>query len=129
VVHIHGANFTATGKLKDPTTAVAAKSCGSFTGFDRILALTVTIHWTSTPAIAPTVVKYAAGSGPWVTNNAGSDRLNMPATATTTITGSFHTALNALINLDSNIVNACSATWGPYPTFTFGLTSSALKIF
>ena len=75
------------------------------------------------------MVTYTLGTGPWVSNNAGSDRLNMPATATTTITGSFATATNALINLDSNIVNTCSSTWGPYATFNFGLVSSALHIF
>ena len=45
-----------------------------------------------------------------------------------TITGSFATATTALITLDTLIVNPCSSTWGPYPTFTFGPTS-LLNIF
>jgi hypothetical protein len=128
VVTIRGANFKGAGKLKDPTALVAAKSCTSFTNADEIQVLKVKINWVSTPAIAPTVVTYTAGTAPWVSNNAGSDRLNMPASATTTITGSFATATHALINLDSNIVNTCSSTWGPYPIFSFGTVSSALSI-
>ncbi|HVC69969.1 MAG TPA: hypothetical protein VNC61_06850 [Acidimicrobiales bacterium] len=129
VVTIHSASFKAKGVLFDPTTLVAAKSCTSFTGADEIKALKVKITWNATPPIANTIVTYSAGSSPWVSNNAGNDRLNQPATATTTITGSFATAANALINLDSNIVNTCSSTWGPYPTFNFGLVASTLNIF
>jgi hypothetical protein len=129
VITINAANFKAKGKLKDPSSAIAAKSCSSFTNFDQIQTLKVTINWNASSPIAPTVVTYTAGTAPWVTNNAGNDRLNMPSTATTTITGSFATASNALINLDSNIVNTCTATWGPYPGFTFGLVASQLQIF
>jgi len=129
LITINGANFKAKGKLKDPSSAIAAKSCSSFTNFDQIQTLKININWISTPAIAPTVVTYAAGTTPWVSNNAGADRLNMPSAATTTITGSFATSLNALVNLDSNILNTCTATWGPYATFNFGLVSSALNIF
>jgi hypothetical protein len=128
VITINGANFKAAGKLKDPTTAVAAKSCNSFTNADQIQVIKVKINWIASPPIAPTVVKYTLGTAPWVSNNAGSDRLKMPSTATTTITGSFATATSALMNLDSNIVNACGTTWGPYPTFNFGTVSSALTI-
>jgi hypothetical protein len=129
VITINAANFKAKGKLKDPSTAIAAKSCASFTNFDQIQKLKITINWNASSPIAPTVVTYTAGTSPWVSNNAGSDRLNMPASATTTITGSFATSLNALVNLDSNIVNTCTATWGPYAVFNFGLTASALNIF
>lgn len=129
VVTIRGANFKAVGKLKDPSSLVAAKSCVSFTNADEIQVLKVKITWVSAPAIAPTVVTYTVGSAPWVSNNAGSDRLNQPATATTVITGSFATSANALINLDSNILNTCSSTWGPYPGFSFGTVSSSLHIF
>jgi hypothetical protein len=129
VVTIRAANFKAVGKLKDPTSAIAAKSCNSFTNADQIQVMKVNINWIASSPIAPTVVKYTLGTAPWVSNNAGNDRLNQPATATTTITGSFATDLNALINLDSNIVNTCSSAWGPYPVFNFGTVSSALKIF
>ena len=48
----------------------------------------------------------------------------MAAGATTTITGSFSTSPGALLALITNVLNACSTTWGTYAAFTFGSGSS-----
>ena len=126
---VQAANFKGKGILVDPSTLVAANGCPSFTNSDLIQAIKVKIAWPgSSPAIAPTVVTYTAGSIPLVSNNAGSDRLSMPSGATITISGSFATDLNALVILDTLIPNTCSSAWGPFPTFTFG-TTSVIKIF
>jgi len=126
---VASAAFTGKGTLLDPTSPAAANGCASFTNSDLIQAIKVKIHWPgAVPPIAPTVVTYTAGGIPLVSNNAGSDRLSMPSGAITTISGSFATDVNALIVLDTLIPNTCSASWGPFPTFTFG-TTSILKIF
>jgi hypothetical protein len=111
-----------------PTGPGNANACAVFTASDGVGSIKVKITYPgASPAIAPTVVTYSVG-GPYVSNNAGSDRLSLPSGASTTITGSFATATTALITLDTLIVNTCSSTWGPYPTFTFGPTS-LLNIF
>ena len=57
--------------------------------------------------IAPTIITYTAGTTPFSNNNAGSDRLKFPSGATTTITGSFATSLNALMAQDTTIPFTC----------------------
>jgi hypothetical protein len=121
-VKIKGAGYI------QPTGPGNANACAVFTASDGVGMIKVKITYPgAAPAIAPTVVTYSVG-GPYVSNNAGSDRLSLPSGATTTITGSFATASNAQITLDTLIVNLCSSTWGPYSTFTFGPTS-LLNIF
>lgn len=126
-VTIPNVKIKAAGYIQ-PTGPGNANACAVFTSSDGVGMIKVKITYPGvSPAIAPTIVKYSVG-GPYVTNNAGSDRLSMPSGAATVITGSFATASNAQITLDTVIVNTCSSTWGPYPTFTYGLTS-LLNIF
>jgi hypothetical protein len=126
-VSIPSAKIKAMGFIQ-PTGPGNANACAVFTASDGVGNIKAKITYPgASPAIAPTIVKYTVG-GPFVSNNAGSDRLSLPSGATTTITGSFATASNALITLDTLIVNTCSSTWGPYPTFSFGPTST-LNIF
>jgi hypothetical protein len=126
-VTIPNVKIKAAGYIQ-PTGPGNANACAVFTASDGVGVITAKITYPgASPAIAPTIVRYSVG-GPYVSNNAGSDRLSLPSGAATIITGSFATASNALIVLDTLIVNACSSTWGPYPTFTFGVTS-VLNIF
>jgi hypothetical protein len=127
VVNIQQANFKGAGKLVDPATGLW-NGCNDFTNFDQIGFVKMKISWVSTPPIAPSIVTYTSGTSPLVSNNAGSDRLNFPTGASITITGSFATATNAIMTHDTAIPNACTATWGPVPTYNFGSTS-ILSIF
>ena len=64
------------------------------------------------------------GTAPLVSAFGLDDEMSAPSGATTTITGSFASSPAALQALVTNVVYACSSTWGPYSAFTFGSPSS-----
>ena len=99
-----------------------ANACANFTSFDATGSITVKFTWGAVPAIAPTFITYSAG-GP-VVSGSPTDQITLPSGATMTATGSFSTPGTGTVSLLTNIVSACSATWGPYPTFTFGTGSN-----
>ncbi len=122
-VTITGMTVKGVGKLVDPSTGSFANSCTGFNTQDTIAKLKLKVTWTSVPAIAPTKVTYVNGTVPLVTPSGLFDDVSAPSGATTTIVGSFATSPSALLSLITNVVNACSSTWGPYAGFTFGTGS------
>ncbi len=127
VINIASAKFHGVGKLVDNAGGYW-NGCNDFTNSDVIGSVIVKIIWNATPAIASTTITYTSGTSPLVSNNAGVDDLNFPSGATTTITGSFASSLNAQMVQNTAIVNACSSSWGPYQPYTFAPTST-LNIF
>ncbi len=101
-----------------------ANACAIFSSADAVGSVTVRFNWGSVPAIAPTFITYSAG-GP-VVSGSPNDTITLPSGATMTATGSFSTPGTGTVTLLTNIVSTCSATWGPYPTFTFGVGSNVV---
>ncbi len=124
-VTITGMTVKGVGKLINPTSTTSfANSCTGFNTQDTIQGLKLKVVWAATPAIKSTTVVYLNGTSPLVTPVGPFDEIAAPAGATTTITGSFSTSPAALLTLVTNVLNACSSTWGPYAAFTFGSGSS-----
>ncbi len=123
-VTITGMTIKGVGKLIDSTTGTFANSCTGFNTQDVIRAMKVKVVWAATPAIRPTTITYVSGTIPLVSPSGLFDEISAPSGATTTITGSFASSPAALLTLITNVVNACSSTWGPYAGFTFGAGSS-----
>jgi len=109
------------GFLSGPANA---NSCAVFSTFDGAGVVKVRFIWGAAPAIAPTIITYTAG-GPLVSGSP-TDAITLPSGATMTATGSFSTPGTGTVTLLTNIVAACSATWGPYPTFTFNPGSTVV---
>jgi len=118
-VIINGVKVVGTGFLSGP---VNANSCAVFTAADAAGVVKVKFTWSAVPAIAPTIITYSAG-GP-VVSGSPTDTITLPSGATMVATGSFSTPGTGTVTLLTNIVTACSATWGPYATFTFGAGSN-----
>jgi len=118
-VAIHGVVVKGAGYLAGPANA---NSCAVFSTTDAVGIVKVKLVWVATPAIAPTVITYSAG-GP-VVSGSPTDVITLPSGATMTATGSFSIPGTGTVTLLTNIVSACSASWGPYPSFTFGIGSS-----
>ena len=110
-----------TGFLSGPANA---NSCAVFSTLDAAGIVKVKFTWGAVPAIAPTVITYTSG-GP-VVSGSPTDTITLPSGATMTATGSFSTPGTGTVTLLTNIVTACSATWGPYPTFTFNPGSTVV---
>lgn len=98
-----------------------ANSCAKFSTADATGVIKVKFTWGSFPAIASTIITYTA-CGP-VVSGSPTDTITLPSGATMTATGSFSSPGTGTVSLLTNIVAACSATWGPYPTFTFNPSS------
>ncbi len=123
-VTITGMTVKGVGKLINTSTGTYANSCSGFNTQDTIRAMKLKVVWAATPAIKNTTVVYSNGTIPLVSPSGLDDEISAPSGATTTITGSFSTSPAALLTLITNVVNACSSTWGPYAAFTFGSGSS-----
>jgi hypothetical protein len=122
-VAITSVNVKGTGYLNSLSTGVFADSCLGIQSTDTIGMIKVKDVWTATPAISNTVVNYTGGTAPIVSTYVSTplkDKIKLPAPSGTTFvtTGSFSPAVLPMANLKTNILNACSSTWGPYPTFT-----------
>ncbi len=101
-----------------------ANSCAVFSTLDGAGVVKVRFVWGAVPAIAPTIITYTAG-GP-VVSGSPTDAITLPSGATMTATGSFSTPGTGTVTLLTNIVSACSATWGPYQTFSFNPGSTVV---
>lgn len=124
-VTVHGAKFKGTGYY---TGTSFANSCPVWSSTDSVGAMNIKIVWSATPAIANTTVKLT-GPGLPVVSGAGTDTITLPSGATVAVSGSFATPPPTfLLTMVTNIVAACSTTWGPYPTYVFGGTGSVLSI-
>jgi hypothetical protein len=110
-----------TGSLSGPANA---NSCAVFTSADAVGVVQVKFFWGASPAIAPTTITYSAGLP--LVSGSPLDTITLPSGATMTATGSFSTPGTGTVTLLTNIVSACSSTWGPYPTFTFGAGSTVV---
>jgi len=106
------------GYLSGPANA---NSCAAFSSADAVGVVQVKFFWGSVPAIAPTIITYTAGLP--LVSGSPTDQITLPSGAIMTATGSFSTPGTGTVSLLTNIVSTCSATWGPYPTFTFGTGS------
>ncbi len=109
------------GYLSGPANA---NSCAVFSTADAAGVVKVRFFWGAVPAIAPTIITYSAGLP--LVSGSPTDVITLPSGATMTATGSFSTPGTGTVSLLTNIVSACSATWGPYPTFTFGIGSNVV---
>ncbi len=119
-VTIFGATFKGAGYYSG---VLNANSCPVFSTIDGVGVIKMKITWASAPAIAPTVLTFASG-GPAVTVGA-TDTITLPSGATIAATGSFSAPPPpAILAMVTNIVGVCSATWGPYAHYTFGVGSS-----
>jgi hypothetical protein len=118
-VTIHSVVVKGAGYLSGPANA---NSCAVFTAADAAGVVKVKFTWGATPAIAPTVITYTAGLP--LVSGIGTDTMTLPSGATMTATGSFSAPGTGTVTLLTNIVKACSATWGPYAAFTFNPASS-----
>ena len=120
-VTINTVTVKGVGFLSGPLNA---NSCAMFTTADTAGVVTVKFVWGASPAIAPTVITYSGG-GP-VVSGSPFDTITLPSGATMTATGSFSSPGTGTVTLLTNIVSTCSSTWGPYPTFAFGIGSTAV---
>lgn len=118
-VTINSVKVKGTGYLSG---VLNANSCAVFSTVDAAGVVKVKFTWGAVPAIAPTFITYTAG-GP-VVSGSPTDTITLPSGATMTATGSFSTPGTGTVTLLTNIISACSSTWGPYPTFTFNPSSS-----
>jgi hypothetical protein len=107
------------GYLSGPANA---NSCAVFSSADTAGVVKVKFTWGATPAIAPTFITYTGGLP--LVSGSPNDTITLPSGATMTATGSFATPGTGTVTMLTNIVSACSSTWGPYPSFTFNPTSS-----
>ena len=114
-VHVSGAKLKVQG-FWNPTN-----DCAGLTT-DTLGTVTWTYTWSSTPAIAPTVVT-SNGGMPWIVSGthfkfvfpAGSPPPPLP---TDTPASSFYPLTSMTAAFKTNILSACSTGWGPYPTAT-----------
>ena len=119
-ITIYSATFKGAGFYSGPLNA---NSCSVFSTTDGVGTIKMKIKWIASMAIAPTVLTFTSG-GPAVTVGA-TDTITLPSGATIAATGSFSVPLPpAVLAMVTNIVGACSATWGPYAAYTFGVGSS-----
>lgn len=122
-VTVTGVKVKGTGHIQSLSPG-NANSCPLFTSSATIGALTVTYTWTSTPAIAPTIVTYGLGAAP-IVSGSPLDTISLQAAGSaTSATGSFAPPATAPNTMRTNIPSLCAAGWGPFPTFTIGLGSS-----
>jgi len=117
-VTINSVTVKGAGKLVGPANA---NSCAKFSTADAAGVVKVKFVWGASPAIAPTVITYTAGLP--LVSGSPTDTITLPSGATMTATGSFSTPGTGTVSLLTNIVTACSATWGPYAAFTFNPSS------
>lgn len=120
-VAINSVAVKGTGFLSGPPNA---NSCAVFSALDAVGTVKVKFTWGAVPAIAPTWITYTAG-GP-VVSGSPTDTITLPSGATMTATGSFSTPGTGTVALLTNIVSACSATWGPYSSFMFNPGSTVV---
>lgn len=120
-VTINSVVVKGTGYLSGPANA---NSCAVFSTADAAGVVKVRFVWGASPAIAPTIITYTAGL-PLVAGF-GTDTITLPSGATMTATGSFSSPGTGTVNLLTNIVAACSSSWGPYPSFTFNPASTVV---
>jgi hypothetical protein len=118
-VTINTVRVKGVGYLSGPANA---NSCAVFSAADTVGVVKVKFFWGAVPAIAPTVITYSGGAP--LVSGSPTDVITLPSGATMTATGSFATPGTGTVTLLTNIVSACSSTWGPYPTFTFGTGST-----
>ena len=119
-ITIYSATFKGAGFYSGPLNA---NSCPVFSTTDGVGTIKVKISWIASMAIAPTILTFTSG-GPAVTVGP-TDTITLPSGATIAATGSFSAPPPAaVLAMVTNIVGACSATWGPYAAYTFGPGSS-----
>jgi hypothetical protein len=118
-VTINSVTVKGVGYLTGPLNA---NSCAVFSTADAVGVVKVRFIWGASPAIAQTIITYSAGLP--LVSGSPNDTITLPSGATMTATGSFSTPGTGTVTLLTNIVSACSSTWGPYPTFTFNPSSS-----
>ncbi|HVC71336.1 MAG TPA: hypothetical protein VNC61_13860 [Acidimicrobiales bacterium] len=123
-VTISGAKFKGAGYYSGPANA---NSCPVFSSTDSVGAIKIVVNWIASPSIAKSVVTLSSPGSP-VVSGSPTDTITLPSGATVAATGSFSSPPPTfLLSMVTNIVSACSTTWGPYPGYTFG-TGSSLSI-
>jgi len=122
-VTITAVSITGTGSLV-PIGSGSPNKCAVFRAADTIGVIKVKYTWTSTPAIAPTVLTFTGGTT-HIVSGATLDNIVLPAATGTTevTTGSFAPAVHPLVGLKTSIAAPCAAGWGPYPAFTINTGS------
>lgn len=115
-VTITGAKFKGAGFYRGTPFA---DGCPVFTSTDSVGKIKIVIKWISVPAIAKSVVTLTS-PGLAVVSGSPTDTITLPSGATVTASGSFSSPPPTfLLSMVTNIVSLCSATWGPYATYTF----------
>jgi hypothetical protein len=117
-VTVTGGTLKGSGIFNGPATGAPANTCAEFDGPDLLGTIKAKVHWSSSPAIAPSKVTYTGG-GPAVSGSP-TDTISLPATGTTTVkAGSFSSpALPDSMKLVTNIPSVCGAVSPPVTTFT-----------
>ncbi len=114
-VQITGVTIQANG-FWNPTVGPTGSSCASLPN-DKVGSLTMTFTWTSVPAVAPTNVTITGGK-PWVATGTVFDyKFPHLGGVIGASGGSFAPPTALSYTWFTNIVNPCTPTWGPYPTF------------
>jgi len=119
-VTVTSVNITGSGYFVKAGAGFANK-CSAFQASDKVGVITVTYNWVSVPVIAPTVVKFSAGTASFVSPIIPLslfDKIKLPGPLGLTVTtGSFAPAVAPVVVLDTNILKTCSGAWA-YTPFT-----------
>jgi hypothetical protein len=124
-VTVNGGTITAGGFFKAPAGALA-DACAMFDGPDIVGKIVAVVHWSSSPAIAPSKIVYKGGTP--AVSGAPTDTISLPAPGgVTSKGGSFHAPpLPNNVQVQTNIPAACAATAPPFTSFTISAGSVSL---